>query len=498
MSVAQAGNGEFSPVVMDALCKQLVSDLSSTLVNKEETLWKRGQAELKKLQQEHQLQLSAVQGRLQEVESRQQALLNENAKMKEALMDVTSKFEFVVTEMREALRGMPRRQGAERPSPSPSVVSTAASDCRDDRASPSPSPGSTDTSAVLNSSERPSSLRDHAEDTGDAEQDAKEGDIPALQQLWTPPRGTGGDTSTTVVSSSTGPSSTAGATVLSLATVLPDANVNTPSKPLHLAEHLEQQTMPSTNSAGPGASPNNLSNVATPGSSTTFGSTWSALEFLHVELVKDLNVSTLGIEVHQADDASLRIDDIDEDGLVGRYNEVHGANSASAVRTGDRIIEVNGISAEPSKMLEECKLRQRLIITLARSRDAEPSPILQDVLEGSAAPRSGSPLRSSGLRAEASIFVPNFDTQPPMHRQGPPPGLCEPAALDAAALLTTVSTPTVPPYIPAPPPNPALMDMALLMAGRGLPNTEPMGNGGYPQKDSSPLDHEQVKRALFS
>lgn len=519
MSAAQAGNGpngELSPVVVDALCKQLVTDLSSTLVNKEEALWKRGQAELKKLQQEHQLQLSAVQGRLQEVESRQHALLNENAKMKEALMDVTSKFEFVVLEMREALRGMPRRPGVERSSPCPSVVSTAASDCRD----LGTSPGVTEASTALNSSERP--LRDAGESPAcDTEHDSKDADIPALQQLWTPPRGAGGEFSNGIgASSNSHTAATPGGTVLSLAAVLPDANTNTPSKPLHLAEHLEQHGSilaehPLTNGVAPGASPSiSLSNIATPGSSTTFGnSAPSPFEYdprlLNcIELVKELGSGSLGIEVHQADDASLRIDDIEEDGLVGLYNARLGVNSMSRVLLGDRIIDVNGISGDPSKMLEECKLKQRLTITLARNSSPDSlltSPqAMQDVMDGSGTvtpgPRPGSPLRSSGLRAEASIFVPNFSTEAPMpHHQGAPPGL-EPPALDAVALLTTVSTPTVPPYIPAPPPNPALMDMALLMAGRqGLPNTEPMANAGYVQKDrSSAAEHEQLKRALFS
>merc|ERR1719335_2189433 len=111
---------------------------------------------------------------------------------------------------------------------------------------------------MLNSSERTSALWETRE-AGDAEHEGKDADIPALQQLWTPPRGAGGE-------NANGYAATPGATVLSLATVLPDAPIaNTPSKPLHLAEHLERQQIPSsTNVAVLGASPSiNPSNVAT-------------------------------------------------------------------------------------------------------------------------------------------------------------------------------------------------------------------------------------------
>merc|ERR1719230_2163071 len=146
--------------------------------------------------------------------------------MREALMEVTSKFEFVVTEMREALRvtQSARRGGAERPSPSPSVASTAATDKEDRAALPNEAEQSFATTAGQTGSLDRS---DHLDDSFEADRKA---DIPALMQLWTPPRGSADEPR------SSGDSSPK--KKLSLATSLPDTP--NPAKALHLADHLEQ------------------------------------------------------------------------------------------------------------------------------------------------------------------------------------------------------------------------------------------------------------------
>merc|ERR1719253_413638 len=98
-----------------------MADLEAKLSQKEESLWRRGQVEIRRLQLEH-AQVASSVGTLQE---RQEAIVKENQKIRGALLEVTSKFETVVKEMREVLRTMPQTQ--QRGSPSPSVASTSAS-----------------------------------------------------------------------------------------------------------------------------------------------------------------------------------------------------------------------------------------------------------------------------------------------------------------------------------------------------------------------------------
>jgi hypothetical protein len=100
----------------------IMAGLESKLSQKEEARWRRGLKEIKRLQSEQQ-EVSAVVSGLQE---KQEALLAENQQLRTALCDVTSKFELVVNEMRQALRQLPQSVG--QVSPSPSVASTAASD----------------------------------------------------------------------------------------------------------------------------------------------------------------------------------------------------------------------------------------------------------------------------------------------------------------------------------------------------------------------------------
>merc|ERR1719261_627669 len=122
----------------EALRNRLMSEIEAKLSQKEESLWRRGQVEIRKLQ----LETAQVTSCVSKLQERQATLVSENQKMRGALLEVTSKFELVVTEMREALRALPQRSGeADLLSPSPSVASTSASDAvaKDE---PSPTPGS--------------------------------------------------------------------------------------------------------------------------------------------------------------------------------------------------------------------------------------------------------------------------------------------------------------------------------------------------------------------
>ncbi|CAE8649712.1 unnamed protein product [Polarella glacialis] len=77
-----------------------MSHLEVILAQQEQELFRRGQEEILKLQQDKQQAVSSMR----ELQMRQEALMEEHSDMHRALLDITSKLEFVATEMREAFR----------------------------------------------------------------------------------------------------------------------------------------------------------------------------------------------------------------------------------------------------------------------------------------------------------------------------------------------------------------------------------------------------------
>lgn len=138
--------------------------------------------------------------------------------------------------------------------------------------------------------------------------------------------------------------------------------------PLSLAEALAADTTPAT--------PVSLAGSLPPPGPKTFSFT-----------LRKADGTGLGLNVsHQADDTELRVEGIRPEGAVEAWNRqcVGSTASEKAVLAGDRIISVNGVVNDPVKMLEECRDKQLLKLTVVR---------------GEAAPKTA-------LRAEASEFVP--------------------------------------------------------------------------------------------
>eukprot|EP00930_Biecheleria_cincta_P032807 TRINITY_DN2273_c0_g1_i1.p1 TRINITY_DN2273_c0_g1~~TRINITY_DN2273_c0_g1_i1.p1 ORF type:complete len:442 (-),score=91.00 TRINITY_DN2273_c0_g1_i1:342-1541(-) len=113
----------------------------------------------------------------------------------------------------------------------------------------------------------------------------------------------------------------------------------------------------------------------------------------------------LGLNVsHCEEDHCLHVEGVRPDGAVDAWNkQCLGSTSAhKAIIPGDRIICVNKVYYDTAKMLEECRDKQLLKLTIARGDvplPPAPSP------EG---------LQSPGkreLRADASVFVPTTSAQ---------------------------------------------------------------------------------------
>mmetsp|Transcript_16398 Transcript_16398/g.42355 ORF Transcript_16398/g.42355 Transcript_16398/m.42355 type:complete len:402 (-) Transcript_16398:302-1507(-) len=113
----------------------------------------------------------------------------------------------------------------------------------------------------------------------------------------------------------------------------------------------------------------------------------------------------LGLNVSQHDDKVLTVEGVRPDGAVDAWNRqcMGGAFAEKAVRPGDRIISVNSVSYNPEKMLEECKDKQLLRLTLVRGDMPLPEMPLQ-AASGFGSPTEWRPTMS--LRADATEFVP--------------------------------------------------------------------------------------------
>jgi len=195
---------------------------------------------------------------------------------------------------------------------------------------------------------------------------------------------------------------------------------------------------------------------------------------------------TLGMEVNEENATTLRIESIDEHGLVGRYNS-RQESEVDKVQIGDRIIEANGIKHDPGLMMQECKAQQRVAMTLARERWPAAAPAAasstgsgsgggaaSSAVEGAAVEGGGkesSPL-ATRLRPEARVFVPS--AQKEAARWQVPPGF---ESYEAGGL------------------SPGL----LLEASSGSATTEAPSarDDSFSFAASSSDNPEDVKRALF-
>lgn len=120
----------------------------------------------------------------------------------------------------------------------------------------------------------------------------------------------------------------------------------------------------------------------------------------------------LGLNVsHTSDDRCLCVEGIREGGAVEAWNRQCGIGTnfaEKAVFPGDRIISVNQVCYEPAKMLQECRDKQLLKLTIARGNVPLPAPPQE-------------------LRAEASEFVPGITKVGNKTKEDeevtPPPGI---------------------------------------------------------------------------
>eukprot|EP00931_Biecheleriopsis_adriatica_P086489 TRINITY_DN61152_c0_g1_i1.p1 TRINITY_DN61152_c0_g1~~TRINITY_DN61152_c0_g1_i1.p1 ORF type:complete len:450 (+),score=114.95 TRINITY_DN61152_c0_g1_i1:80-1351(+) len=179
-----------------------------------------------------------------------------------------------------------------------------------------------------------------------------------------------------------------------------------PAAPISLAESLAPKTPQRTpvslanslNSPAPEMpSPFTLNGRGAPGFAGGLGTFSFTL--------RKADGAELGLNVsHHEDDRVLRVEGVRPDGAVDAWNRqcMGTAMSEKAVVPGDRIICVNTVQYDPAGMLEECKHKQLLKITVVRGSMPLPP---------AAAATTDSKRK---LSADASVFVPSLTAPEPV------------------------------------------------------------------------------------
>jgi len=132
--------------------------------------------------------------------------------------------------------------------------------------------------------------------------------------------------------------------------------------------------------------------------------------------IRKADETDLGLNVsHHQHDKVLFVEGVRAEGAVDAWNRqcVGGAFPEKAVIPGDKIISVNNVAYDPEKMLEECKERRLLRLTIARGEvplPELPEPSAPGTTSPQGAPLGGNKL--TALRAEASEFVPTGTSSP--------------------------------------------------------------------------------------
>jgi len=323
-------------VLLDDVRKSVIADVDEKVAEKMKALWSNGNKMLKKIEQDSHEKNSKLQNELEVCRNKQAVLQAEHDHLNAVLTDMVQHFNTLGN-----LFGAPA--GTKMTAIPPGLVpanGTAASTTAADSSAADSSSASACGSTLQDS---PSGLS--------APDVVFGGNFPPLPAVPDFPF----------------PSTSAATTPLSVATPLSLAEAlhskaSSPSVPVSLMGALPQHQLPS--------------------GTRMFSFT-----------LRKADGTDLGLNVsHTEDDKALTVEGVRPEGAVEAWNRQCTGSTASekAVCTGDRIVSVNGVINDPIKMLEECRDRQLLKLTVVRTDR-----------EAVATPKS-----SITLRADASEFVP--------------------------------------------------------------------------------------------
>uniref|UniRef100_A0A7S0AMZ5 PDZ domain-containing protein n=1 Tax=Pyrodinium bahamense TaxID=73915 RepID=A0A7S0AMZ5_9DINO len=133
--------------------------------------------------------------------------------------------------------------------------------------------------------------------------------------------------------------------------------------------------------------------------------------------IRKADETDLGLNVtHHERDRVLCVESVRADGAVDAWNRqcLGGVLPEKAVLPGDMIISVNNVAYDPERMLEECKERRLLRLTISRG-GLPPGELPLQAGTGAAATTpagAGTPASGTSLRADAPEFAPRAAATP--------------------------------------------------------------------------------------
>mmetsp|Transcript_122498 Transcript_122498/g.357687 ORF Transcript_122498/g.357687 Transcript_122498/m.357687 type:complete len:413 (-) Transcript_122498:2-1240(-) len=339
--LGQLGDPAKHRAAFEALRRAVLEDVDARVSERAEELWARGKQMLSQIQQKHKESSAKLSEEVTRCCEVQRTLEAENGKLKEVLHGLAARLSALAPppEPKEALMGSPGATTASSCTPQQSKVSC-------DAASTGPfTPGSGDTFG--------SHLLCTPSEAAGAGPECKLPEVPRF----------------------------------------PFPAPQSPGAPLSLAEALGTQTPHRT----PLSLVNSLTPTPLPEVAPAFMPHSAASNAMFSFTLRKADGADLGLNVsHHEHDKVLRVEGLRPDGAVEAWNRqcAGGACAEKAVLKGDQIISVNSIAYDPVKMLEECRDKQLLRLTVIRSDQA------------GAPAEAGAPGRCGALRADARAFVP--------------------------------------------------------------------------------------------
>lgn len=379
------------------LVSTLLDDVDKKVAEKSEEMWHNGKLMMSQLQAKHREETDALQAQLRQCLDNQRALEADNAQLKLILAQLASQLTMTGGFPSDNTSGMPDFgiASAGLCMTSPSCQSGVATTRPGSVASASPLAASHGSSAdhIFSSPANGLSTMSIASFLPVPEVPAfpfPAEPAPSLAEMVGTPCAPGLAPSEAVLGAMSGDSAAAeGATRLSLAEALgaqsPERRPLQPPSlptPVSLADSLPSAALDG----------NNMMLACDSGAAFSFTlHKWDGMSL-------GLNIS------HHVDDMCLCVEDVRPEGAVDAWNQqcAAGAFPEQVVRAGDKIVSVNNITCNPELMLEECKLKPLLHLTVVKGERslAESAGAKTD---GCNMWPNGSP---GGLRADASEFVP--------------------------------------------------------------------------------------------
>lgn len=349
----------------------LLSDVDVRMNAKVEELWLKGKQMMTQVQKKHQEKQERLSGEVKQCLERQHALEVENERMKQALSRLVVQLSHVGGGA--TIPGLPA---------GPPGIATTISNCGDSSATTAA--GSVTASPNLSWSTPP-----HESQSTPLRTDTAANGIDHFPVLPEIPKF---------------PFPCDGAAATPLRVPAPPGIVDPAATRLSLAEAIGTQS-----AVQPQATPKALSladSLPSPSGGLEAIMQQGGGSFTFTFTLRKADDTDLGLNVsHCETDKVLLVEGVRAEGAVEAWNRLCTASHPEkSVIPGDKIIGVNQITYDPDRMLEECKLKQLLRLTVVRG--ALPSHAGSGGANGVVSNNALQNGSGGSLRAEATEFVP--------------------------------------------------------------------------------------------